>query len=531
MSKHIKIIIIAATVVLVLTAALIILLLLPQDEAKTSATSALDLISRSYLEVEEISVENSYGSYELIGFITETYNDYNSTPTSEGDEDSETGSSSSYYETMVYTMQEHPTVMLSQYQTQMLAYHCANITASKIVDKTGERYADFGLDKPRATVTITYSDNTTQTLYIGNDAVGTENTVYIRLEGDKYVYLVSNDTVSMFLEDGLQLIDTTLSISFETDAYVESMNISGSYLDAPIEIDATDSTNYDSEYLMYSPYREICNVDIMESFCETYLFDLSADRVIAADYTDDDLTTYGLDEPYSEIFVIATCGSVHLITSAPDEDNNCYIIVPGETVIYQISADSLPWLKATYRNFLSDTLFAPNITYMNCAKISVGNISYAIDIKHTTQENADDKEYTIHTVFYSGKELDYHNLENFINDICQMTRTDDSIDDAVSGSLLLKLELTYENSVTDTIAFYQLGDQALIAINDLNESYTDLNYVKDLISYVSLLVQGREVPARDMAAETAEESSEENSEAESSVESSAETFEEEVTAA
>lgn len=514
MSKNIKIIIIAALTVLILAAALIVILLLPQEDSSTiNTSSAINLISRNYLEVEEIKVENSYGSYELVGYLTETYYNYDTTSS----ESSQESSSASSYETMIYTMQEHPKNHLSQYQTQQLAYHCANITASKIIDKTGERYAEFGLSKPRATVTITFNDNTKKTLYIGNDAVGKENTVYIRFEGDKYVYLVALDTVSMFLEDGLQLFDKSLSISYETDAYVESMVIDGTYLETPIKIDATDNTNSDSAYLMYSPYREICDAAAMESFCETYLFNLEGDSVVAVDYSDEELKKYGLAEPYSDIFVTATCGSIHLLTSAPDEDKNCYIMAAGENIIYQISADELRWLNISYKDFLSDSIFAPNILSMNRMQISIGKNTYNFDITHKTEENIDGKQSTVHTVIYGGTEINYQYFENYIHNLCEITRTDESVENAVQGDLLLSIQFTFENDITDTVELYVSGTQGLVVLNGHAESYTDLAYARTLVLYVSLLVQNKEVPKRNMSLETSNgESFIEASKAESS---------------
>ncbi len=517
MSKNIKIIIITATAVLLLLTALIVLLLLPQEENQTVTPTAINLISREYLEVEEIRVKNSYGSYELVGYITETYYNYDTTSSESTSNSSQETSVTDTYKTMIYTMQEHPKTQLSHYQTQQLAYHCANVTASTIVDKTGERYADFGLAKPRATVTVTFSDNTKKTIYVGNDAVGKENTVYIRLDGDKYVYLVASDTVSMFLEDGLQLFDKSLAISYKTDAYVESMTISGTYLDAPIKIDTSDNTNSDSAYLMYSPYRELCNSYTMEDFCETYLFGLEGDSVVAVDYSEEELKKYGLSEPYSDVFITSSCGSIHILTSKPDDDENCYVMASGENIIYKMSADKAAWLNVSYKTFLSDTLFAPNILTTETVKITTKKSTYTFDVKHSTKENIDEQMTTENTIMYGNSQINYQYFENYIHNLCEITRTDESVEKAVKGNLLLSVRFTFENGVTDTMEFYESEKKGLIVLNGNIESYTDLAYIHDLVSYVDNLVQNKEVPKRNMADETSEEkSSAESSKAESS---------------
>lgn len=492
MTKNTKKIIAASAIVLVLAAALAVVLLLPQNEDNTDAPTAITLINRDYMEVEEISFTNEYGSFELIGYLTE--NEYASRYTEESSsQESEQTSTVETYETMVYTMQKYPKNMLSHSLTQELAYHCAHITASQIVDKTGTRYADFGLDKPRATVSVVYGDNSTKTFYIGNDAAGNENTVYIRFEGDKYVYLVALDTVSMFLDDGLQLFDKSLSIELELDAYAESLTVGGTFLETPIKISASDDTNVYSSYMMFSPYREICDDDTFKSYCEVF-FDFYADTVIAVDIEESELKKYGLDEPYSDVFVTSTCGSAHILTSKPDENKKCYVMAAGESIIYQCDEEDLPWLNITYKIFLSDTIIVPNTIKMSEMNVKTGTTSHSFKLTHKTNTNLDEKESIVSTVNCNGKNIDYQYFLNFISNLSEMTRTERETDNIQKGDLILSVSFVYKD-VTDTFEIYSSGtSDAIIVLNGVTEAYTDLQYAKGLVQYANNLSQNQEVP-------------------------------------
>lgn len=61
----------------------------------------------------------------------------------------------------------------------------------------GSKLADYGLDKPRDTVTVTYTDKTKAIIYVGDDAPQNAGT-YIKFGSNDTVYLVAKDSVSAF---------------------------------------------------------------------------------------------------------------------------------------------------------------------------------------------------------------------------------------------------------------------------------------------------------------------------------------------
>ena len=513
MTKNTKKIIAALVVIVLLIVAIVVVLLLPDGDNDTSTSSAIDLISRDYIDVEEIIIENSYGSFDLLGYLTTVSSSSVEDADVSEDEDSdeseeESSSTSETTQIMLYTMQEYPYNMLDYTLTNQLAYYCANMTASKIVDKTGDRYADFGLDDPRATVTMTFSDSTVYTLYIGDDATGESDKVYVRFEGDKYVYLVAYERISMFLDDGLQLFDKSLSIELELDAYATALTLSGTYLDTPIEISESDSTTSLNGYMMYSPYRELIDEDTFKDYCEDTFFDLEADTVINADADDDDIEAYGLAEPYSEVYLESTCGSVHILTSEPDDDGQCYIMAYGETIVYQCDADDLPWLDITYKDFLSDYVVYPNMVYVEEMTVETADETFVFTLTHETTTNIDGEESISNQVSYDGDVLTYEYLSNYISDLSLITRTDDDPADATVGDLIISITFDYTTGDSDTFALYTSDDGTAVAVlNGIAETYADLEYAQTLASYVELLSENEEVPL-----ETADEDSDDTEE-------------------
>ena len=78
---------------------------------------------------------------------------------------------------------------LNQSTADTIIGYAANLTASKLVTDNAENLADFGLDKPRSTVTMTYKDGKKTSWVIGSQAP-TSSGSYFSEKGSKAVFLV-----------------------------------------------------------------------------------------------------------------------------------------------------------------------------------------------------------------------------------------------------------------------------------------------------------------------------------------------------
>ena len=69
----------------------------------------------------------------------------------------------------------------------------------------------YGLDKPQASAAITYSDDTSTKIYVG-DTTPSDNGYYCQIEGDKNVYIFPSDTASLFRFSSTAYASTTLLV-------------------------------------------------------------------------------------------------------------------------------------------------------------------------------------------------------------------------------------------------------------------------------------------------------------------------------
>ncbi|MGN0470447.1 MAG: DUF4340 domain-containing protein [Acutalibacteraceae bacterium] len=481
MKKNIKILIFSVICLAVLVAALVVVLNLPsanENKEEVSSQDAILLFDKTNLKAEDITVSNESGEYQLLGY------EYS-------DEGSDDGSSSQ----IIYTMQDHSSQILSKTMTDSLAEQCLYMSAIQIVDKSGNRYSEYGLDKPRSTVSVIFSDNSEVTMYVGNNAPDNKG-VYFRIDGNANVYLVQENMINMFLVNKLQMFSKTMSYSFNTDYKIQTVKISGTNYDSNIEIEPINNNANFCNFVLTKPYREICDNDFLESFGES-LYGLSGTTVVAVDITGDDMKKYGLDKPYIDVEVTASDDTAaHIIASGADSENNCYLMQSGGTIIYKMSTDDLFWYGVTYRDFLDDSIIKPNMDNIVSADIYYGSRNYHYDVTRTTSKNELYEDIVTTKATYNGKEIKYLNLSIFVNNVAGISRSS-ALPKSTDGSeriFSIKYSFDGDDALSDTLEIYRTKDkQLIVTLNGNIEGYTDTEYAEKVFEQVENIPKNAEL--------------------------------------
>lgn len=481
MKKNIKVLIFSVICLAVLVAALVVVLNLPsanENKEETSSQDAILLFDKTNLKAEDITVSNESGEYQLLGY------EYS-------DEGSDDGSSSQ----IIYTMQDHSSQILSKTMTDSLAEQCLYMSAIQIVDKSGSSYSEYGLDKPRSTVSVIFSDNSEVTMYVGNNAPDNKG-VYFRIDGNANVYLVQENMINMFLVDKLQMFSKTMSYSFNTDYKIQTVKISGTNYDSNIEIEPINNNANFCNFVLTKPYREICDNDFLENFGES-LYGLSGTTVVAVDITGDDMKKYGLDKPYIDVEVTASDDTAaHIIASEADSENNCYLMQSGGTIIYKMSTDDLFWYGVTYRDFLDDSIIKPNMDNIVSADIYYGGSNYHYDVTHTTSKNELYEDIVTTKATYNGKEIKYLNLSIFVNNVAGISRSS-ALPKSTDGSeriFSIKYSFDGNDALSDTLEIYRTKDkQLIVTLNGNIEGYTDTEYAEKVFEQVENIPKNAEL--------------------------------------
>ncbi|MBQ8132865.1 MAG: DUF4340 domain-containing protein [Clostridia bacterium] len=554
MKKNIRFIIIISIVVVLLTGALFFVFNLPQNEDSgvvTDTTNDILLYDKTNLKPEEITVKNSSGEYVLIGFdYTEMLGEVIEEKAAEASEEaasreaaqSSDGSQVSQVSdnlkddevstvsvNMHYTMQGYEELELSKDRTDDLAYQCSYVTALMLVDKSGSKYKDYGLDKPAATVTVVFSDNSQEILYVGDEAPDNKGR-YFRRDGNANVYLMQSETVTAFLTEKLQMLDSTLTAEFddeeEDECQITTVNISGTGYDKPVKITKEINVASVSNYNMTSPFKEACGQNVVQGFGED-MYGISGSEVAAANVTEKDIKKYGLDKPYMNISITASDDSkVNLLVSKAEKDGSCYVMTKGGKIICKMTkSDVEDWYGIQSVNFLATNFVFPNIDNMNRAEITVSDETYDYEIRHDTQDNELLEEFTMTTLTLDGEEISYVNFSTFINNVSGLQRTGMELKDLDGFEEVFRIAMSYsadDEKQTDTLVIYKGSDDSYaVTLNDRIEGYTDRDYAEKLIGQADKISGTKSIERLNTDDEESESSTEESS-GESSEENSEE---------
>ena len=146
-----------------------------EEEETTYESTTVKLVEHSRSEVASITIAPADSeSYTIVN-----NNTYDEEGTETAPEDG----------TPAYTIEGIEDFDLDQSTAKTMLGYAANLTATKLVAENVTDLSAYGLDKPRATVTMTYRDGT-QTVWLLGDQAPTSTSSYFCEKGSKAVFLI-----------------------------------------------------------------------------------------------------------------------------------------------------------------------------------------------------------------------------------------------------------------------------------------------------------------------------------------------------
>ena len=274
MKKNTKILIIVCAAALILAGLMCLLIFLPKGDGSSSGAATYDegvkmsvttdkdgvhqaqiqtndkgeIDNNSYgtlmdyipAKISKIHLENKKGTLDIKSY----------TPTDKNGKTSATQ----------YTIVGYEDFDLQGGIADNIANNAASIDFTKVMTLDGSKLADYGLDKPRDTVTVTYTDKTKAIIYVGDDAPQNAGT-YIKFGSNDTVYLVAKDSVSAFDYGLTDLISLTINdaASDNDNSQASSIEISGSNFSNTITLKPNSDNKNSASYVMTSPVECYAN--------------------------------------------------------------------------------------------------------------------------------------------------------------------------------------------------------------------------------------------------------------------------------
>ncbi len=390
-----------------------------------------------------------------------------------------------------------------------------------IIESPGE-LAPYGLAEPLCSIELATAGES-YTVTLGNYSQ-LDSQRYVSV-GDGNVYLVSQDPLESF---ELELSDMILHDETLDYDRVEAITFAGAQdygifyqEDSGYSADPEDVyfTERGGETLPLEPYR-----------VEDYLGQmsiLSLTNYVSYDATDEELETYGLDDPELSVtvdYVLVQEGddgeetevpgsyTLHISRSAEErakdaepvdpeaeeeeeEDYTAYVRVGESSILYEISASQYENLMAAgYEDLRTRALFTADFAQVTQIDISLEGASYTL----TTQppeteegEEADEEEVEgdeAETLwYYEGEELDIVNIQTCLEELAAESFTDS----APGGKEEISLTLYLENESFPQMAlslYRHDGSYCLAQRDGESVSLIPRDEVVELIEAVNRLV-------------------------------------------
>lgn len=470
MNKRIRNLIIGGIVLILLVGVLLLLKFLPQNtatEEESSTTSytstSVELFTKEQSELSQIQLENDAGSVVLH-------------QEQQGED-----------EDPLYTVDGLEGIDMNT-QPSSLFDSLDSVFANQMVEENPTDLAKYGLDSPRATITVTYTDGSSNVLHIG-DTLPTGTGCYGQLNDSSTVYALSS-TIAPFADMVLtDFVDTTVIETWEapeatesnpspaTEPEIRSMSVTGGTLtetlgDIPFtfvmgEYDET-LAGYGmsgSTWTITSPVHASLHNDNTSAIREGVQGVTAVD--VAAIHPDEaTLAEYGFDDPYATVDFNRDGEDFHLTVGNSDGNGSRYVMTDGKDVIFVVTEDDLPWISIDLSKTFSSLIYLPYIDDVSQVDLMLNGETYTFEMELSEPEEPEEGEEpedpTLGRVIYNNEELNLDNYRKMYQFFLSAPAEEIALDQDLEGCEIIA-SITYhyhdDPSRTDTIDFYQISDR------------------------------------------------------------------------
>ena len=422
----------------------------------------------------------------------------------------------------VYQLDGYADLMLSETGVDSLVNNATTLNGYDKV-KTVEKLADFGLEKPSITVTVTYYDNTSVTLLIGNETPD-KNGYYAYLQGKDEVVMVNADSISYFQLKKGQYLERNLIAApavkvDDANGNVVLYELTVKGIDKePLSLRqaaTSDGEEYSySTFVITKPYKRMVSETVSSSLSAfTYLV---ADEGVVLHPTAADKAKYGFNDPYAVIditlavqtaeektesdtdtnsneFIYYNSATSKITIGSKDANGNYYVMVNDNNAIYLVSSSSLSVIaERTYANTISELLFLKTIVDIKQISISTDGKTYNFMLTHDESKEETDEQLT---VMCDGQKLDTADFRKLYSQMMGISRYGET-EKKPNGQPLHKIVLTENSGETFlTIEVFEYSSSLYTVRTDEGELFTIK--ASDINSYITIVkdyVAGKPVP-------------------------------------
>lgn len=441
----------------------------------------VDITTQGPLLVQKIEIENQSGTYTILS----------ETPTEKATDAQ--GNETEQTQQTIYTLVGFEDAALQTGQADSIANQASNMSTTAIIDIKGENLGDYGLDKPRAKVTTTFTDGTVVKMDIGNDAPSDLGT-YIKYSDKNEIYLTGKDSANAFMFSVLDLLDKNITDKTTTEdaAKLESMTLSGAHFTDKVTIVPNDDETCAAYYKMTAPREQFVNV-VNGDTVKGNIRGLYATAVISYHPSGDQLSEYGLSKPAATVEAKFADGAGYkLSASEADSDGNIYLYNHDSNIIYQLSATSVAWATTSYEELKYEYVMKPVQDKLSSIEVTADGKTYKFELEKVTKTDDDGNETTSTKITCGDKSIAESKFSTFFDNLTNVQRNGNGESASPSGKAVLTVKYNYNNGkATDTVSYYTADNRKMLAqVNGKSDTYVFETYTSKIIEDAPKLADG-----------------------------------------
>lgn len=194
-----------------------------------------------------------------------------------------------------WELADDSTMPVDQTKASTLANAMATIAVQRKLADSTDNYEQYGLQTPNTQITLTYSDGSSLTFYLGNENSRLEGTQYLRTSDSSAIYLVSTNMVTFFAYDRIEILSLDEAPDITTSdlksILITNPGTTGIQLTVS-ESDESGST-WTAKYGS-GAVKELEDANLVGDILEAVLLLPYTDPVYCLKATDEQLQEYGL---------------------------------------------------------------------------------------------------------------------------------------------------------------------------------------------------------------------------------------------
>lgn len=372
-----------------------------------------------------------------------------------------------------------------------------------------DNLAEYGLDSPANIIKIVTKsededgDDTTATLYVGDENSSTSQ-YYVRKDDDeKTVYLVDSSCVEPFtktlydyaqMEDfpAISSTDTITKISVDGDSSYElkkDADTSVWSVSANGEEDKADSATVSS---LVSSFGSMAYNSMADYKCEDkskYGLDkpystITVDYQEEAETSDDNAETSDSETPDSAETTEMVDKQLTILVGNEADDSNRYVMVNDSNEVYTMSEETLSALTdKTEEDFWDMTVSYVSVNSLASLKVNYQGTDYKVNASRETSTDEDGNDTETVTYKLDGADLDETTFTTFDNKLINMAaqkRLTEKYDP--DGDAELTVTFTEEDGDTLEVSYYSYDTNYYAAVVDNKVYLVNKMNVKELFT-------------------------------------------------